>query len=230
MKREYGIDPGIEHYGYMLDPIGRTGNFSAAKRFIEEMPLVPTALELGIVKLEDVNRIKLLMESKGISRTSSRSTVETKSKSHVSTNGDRSHVSQFLSCPTDIHMEAAYKVLRYIKNNPGQEVDYRYESFLDSMDQDEKREHLLDIMLCERIANHDPQPEDPDIPYAEEFEYVSHGVYVSIPHPPLDILDHPSPYLFRVRGAFLYNEDGTTMCTIPKHYFESILARGDPGS
>lgn len=134
MKREYGIDPGIEHYGYMLDHIGRTGNFSAAKRFIEEMPFVPTARIWGsllnasrnhnditvaefaaeqIVKMEhdntgcyvlllnmyaeagrweDVNRIKLLMESKGISRTSSRSTVETKSKTHVFTNGDRSHV------------------------------------------------------------------------------------------------------------------------------------------
>ncbi|CAE6158591.1 unnamed protein product [Arabidopsis arenosa] len=134
MKREYGIDPGIEHYGYMLDLIGRTGNFSAAKRFIEEMPFLPTARIWGsllnasrnhnditvaefaaeqIFKMEhdntgcyvlllnmyaearrweDVNRIKLLMESKGISRTSSRSTVEAKSKTHVLTNGDRSHV------------------------------------------------------------------------------------------------------------------------------------------
>ncbi|XP_020874359.1 pentatricopeptide repeat-containing protein At4g35130, chloroplastic [Arabidopsis lyrata subsp. lyrata] len=134
MKREYGIDPGIEHYGYMLDLIGRTGNFSSAKRFIREMPFLPTARIWGsllnasrnhnditvaefaaeqIFKMEhdntgcyvlllnmyaearrweDVNRIKLLMESKGISRTSSRSTVEAKSKTHVLTNGDRSHV------------------------------------------------------------------------------------------------------------------------------------------
>ncbi|EOA16032.1 hypothetical protein CARUB_v10004161mg [Capsella rubella] len=134
MKREYGIDPGIEHYGYMLDLIGRTGNFSAAKRFIEEMPFVPTARIWGsllnasrnhnniniaesaaeqIFKMqhdntgcyvlllnmyaeaerwEDVNRIKLLMESKGISRRSSHSTVETKGKIHVFTNGDRSQV------------------------------------------------------------------------------------------------------------------------------------------
>ncbi|KAG7533570.1 Transcription factor MADS-box [Arabidopsis thaliana x Arabidopsis arenosa] len=33
-------------------------------------------------------------------------------------------LSQFLSCPTDIHMEAAYRVLRYIKNNPGQGLFY----------------------------------------------------------------------------------------------------------
>ncbi|CAN8229334.1 unnamed protein product [Cochlearia groenlandica] len=136
MKREYGIDPGIEHYGYMLDLIGRTGNLSAAKRFIEDMPFVPTARIWGSLlnasrnynditvaefaaeeifktehdntgcyvlmlnmyaeagRWEDVNRIKLLMESKGVSRTLSRSTVETKSKTqtHVFTNGDRSYV------------------------------------------------------------------------------------------------------------------------------------------
>lgn len=29
-------------------------------------------------------------------------------------------LSQFLSAPTDIHLQAAHKVLRYLKNNPGQ--------------------------------------------------------------------------------------------------------------
>ncbi|KAB2097586.1 hypothetical protein ERO13_A01G170800v2 [Gossypium hirsutum] len=43
MKSDYGIDPGIEHFGCMLDLIGRTGNLDLAKLFIEEMPLVPTA-------------------------------------------------------------------------------------------------------------------------------------------------------------------------------------------
>ncbi|KAF5751034.1 putative pentatricopeptide repeat-containing protein [Tripterygium wilfordii] len=43
MKREYGIDATIEHYGCMVDSLGRTGNLSSAKQFIEEMPLVPTA-------------------------------------------------------------------------------------------------------------------------------------------------------------------------------------------
>ncbi|KAE8690694.1 Pentatricopeptide repeat-containing protein [Hibiscus syriacus] len=43
MKRDYGINPGIEHFGCMLDLIGRTGNLDLAKHFIEEMPLVPTA-------------------------------------------------------------------------------------------------------------------------------------------------------------------------------------------
>ncbi|KAK6240710.1 Pentatricopeptide repeat - like 10 [Theobroma cacao] len=43
MKRDYGIDPGIEHFGCMLDLIGRTKNLDLAKNFIEEMPFVPTA-------------------------------------------------------------------------------------------------------------------------------------------------------------------------------------------
>ncbi|PQQ14466.1 pentatricopeptide repeat-containing protein [Prunus yedoensis var. nudiflora] len=43
MKLDYGIDPGIEHYGCMIDLLGRKGNLDQAKIFIEEMPLVPTA-------------------------------------------------------------------------------------------------------------------------------------------------------------------------------------------
>ncbi|KAM5562617.1 pentatricopeptide repeat-containing protein [Rosa sericea] len=43
MKLEYGIDPGIEHYGCMIDLLGRTGNLDQAKTFIDKMPLLPTA-------------------------------------------------------------------------------------------------------------------------------------------------------------------------------------------
>lgn len=43
MKRDYGIDPGIEHFGCMLDLIGRTRNLDLAKHFVEEIPFVPTA-------------------------------------------------------------------------------------------------------------------------------------------------------------------------------------------
>ncbi|ESQ53597.1 hypothetical protein EUTSA_v10024444mg [Eutrema salsugineum] len=152
MKREYGIDPGIEHYGYMLDLIGRTGNFSSAKRFIKEMPFVPTARIWGSLlnasrnhnnitvaefaaeqifkvehdntgcyvlllnmysdagRMEDVNRIRLLMNSKGISRKTSRSTVETKHRTHVFINGDRSHAE------TNKIYEVLYIVSRMIED------------------------------------------------------------------------------------------------------------------
>ncbi|XWS67702.1 hypothetical protein CRYUN_Cryun04dG0028600 [Craigia yunnanensis] len=43
MKRDYDIDPGIEHFGCMLDLIGRTRNLDLAKHFIKEIPFVPTA-------------------------------------------------------------------------------------------------------------------------------------------------------------------------------------------
>lgn len=33
-------------------------------------------------------------------------------------------LSQFLSAPTDVHLQAAHKVLRYLKNNPGQGLMY----------------------------------------------------------------------------------------------------------
>lgn len=34
------------------------------------------------------------------------------------------YLSQFLSSPTDIHLDTAYKVSRYIKKNPGQGLFY----------------------------------------------------------------------------------------------------------
>ncbi|KAG7578814.1 GAG-pre-integrase domain [Arabidopsis thaliana x Arabidopsis arenosa] len=37
-------------------------------------------------------------------------------------------LSQFLSCPTDIHMQAAHRVLRYLKGNPGQGLFYAADS------------------------------------------------------------------------------------------------------
>lgn len=42
MKKNYGLDPGIEHYGCMLDLLGRADDLDKAKSFIEEMPLTPT--------------------------------------------------------------------------------------------------------------------------------------------------------------------------------------------
>ncbi|XP_048623391.1 uncharacterized mitochondrial protein AtMg00810-like [Brassica napus] len=39
-------------------------------------------------------------------------------------------LSQFLSAPTDVHLQAAHKVLRYLKNNPGQGLMYSTSSEL----------------------------------------------------------------------------------------------------
>ncbi|KZV39344.1 pentatricopeptide repeat-containing protein chloroplastic [Dorcoceras hygrometricum] len=42
MKSDYEIDPGIEHYGCVLDMLGRMGNLDLAKSFIDGIPLKPT--------------------------------------------------------------------------------------------------------------------------------------------------------------------------------------------
>nr|UPT48635.1 pentatricopeptide repeat protein AaPPR525 [Agave angustifolia]UPT48675.1 pentatricopeptide repeat protein AaPPR587 [Agave angustifolia]UPT49466.1 pentatricopeptide repeat protein AaPPR536 [Agave angustifolia] len=43
MQKEFGIAPQIDHYGCMVDLLGRTGDLQQAIDFIEKMPLVPTA-------------------------------------------------------------------------------------------------------------------------------------------------------------------------------------------
>lgn len=43
MRRDYDITLGIEHYGCILDLIGRTRNLDHARNFIVELPLAPTA-------------------------------------------------------------------------------------------------------------------------------------------------------------------------------------------
>ncbi|XP_031494263.1 pentatricopeptide repeat-containing protein At4g35130, chloroplastic [Nymphaea colorata] len=43
MSEEYGISPQIEHYGCIIDLLGRMGCTDLAQSFIESMPLIPTA-------------------------------------------------------------------------------------------------------------------------------------------------------------------------------------------
>ncbi|XP_074586073.1 pentatricopeptide repeat-containing protein At4g35130, chloroplastic [Curcuma longa] len=43
MRLEYDMNPEIEHYGCMVDLLGRSGDLEAATNFINKMPMVPTA-------------------------------------------------------------------------------------------------------------------------------------------------------------------------------------------
>ena len=56
MKRDYDITPGIEHYGCILDLIGRTRNLDHAKNFILEMPPAPTARIWGSLLTSSRNK------------------------------------------------------------------------------------------------------------------------------------------------------------------------------
>ncbi|KAJ3689774.1 hypothetical protein LUZ61_018938 [Rhynchospora tenuis] len=47
MQKDYGLVPQTEHYVCMVDLIGRTGDFDETLRFIDEMPLAPSAAIWG---------------------------------------------------------------------------------------------------------------------------------------------------------------------------------------
>lgn len=47
MKENYGIEPGVEHYGSLVDLLGRSGRLAAAKDVIEKMPMKPSGSVWG---------------------------------------------------------------------------------------------------------------------------------------------------------------------------------------
>ncbi|RZC48535.1 hypothetical protein C5167_016962 [Papaver somniferum] len=138
MKTDYGIDPGIEHYGCMVDLLGRSGNLDLARNFVNGMPLVPTARIWGSLltasrnngdivlaeevaeqifslehdntgsyillsnmyaeagRWEDVERIRCLMNIKGLEQTIGISMIELNTKTCSFTNGDRSHSESYM--------------------------------------------------------------------------------------------------------------------------------------
>ncbi|CAL9155200.1 unnamed protein product [Musa hybrid cultivar] len=47
MKGVYGVEPRMEHYGTMVDLLGRAGRVEEAKRVVESMPFKPNRVVLG---------------------------------------------------------------------------------------------------------------------------------------------------------------------------------------
>lgn len=43
MKRDHGVEPRLEHFGCMVDLLGRAGKLEEAEKFIHEMPVKPNA-------------------------------------------------------------------------------------------------------------------------------------------------------------------------------------------
>uniref|UniRef100_A0A0D9WXU3 DYW domain-containing protein n=1 Tax=Leersia perrieri TaxID=77586 RepID=A0A0D9WXU3_9ORYZ len=133
MKREFGIEPGVEHYGCMVDLLGRAGCLDEAYGLIKDMKVKPDAAiwgallsacrihknvelaEISVKRLfeldttnsgyyvllsniyaeagmwKDVERIRLLVKTRGIEKPPGYSKVELKGYTHLFYVGDKSH-------------------------------------------------------------------------------------------------------------------------------------------
>ncbi|KAL6611385.1 hypothetical protein ACP70R_039313 [Stipagrostis hirtigluma subsp. patula] len=133
MKREFGIEPGVEHYGCMVDLLGRAGCLDEAYSLTKEMKVKPDAamwgallsacrihknVELAEISAKrlfeldatnsgyyvllsniyaeagmwkDVERMRVLVKTRGIEKPPGYSSVELKGKTHLFYVGDKSH-------------------------------------------------------------------------------------------------------------------------------------------
>ncbi|KAK4786437.1 hypothetical protein SAY86_003126 [Trapa natans] len=77
MKKVYGIEPQLEHYGCMVDLYGRAGQLTEALEFINKMPIEPHTAAWGA--LLNACKIHKNME---IGKLASRNIVELEAKNH----------------------------------------------------------------------------------------------------------------------------------------------------
>ncbi|KAL6899396.1 hypothetical protein ACP4OV_006054 [Aristida adscensionis] len=133
MRKEFGIEPGVEHYGCMVDLLGRAGCLDEAYGLIKEMKVKPDAamwgallsacrihknVELAEISAKrlfeldatnsgyyvllsniyaeagmwkDVERMRVLVKTRGIEKPPGYSSVELKGKTHLFYVGDKSH-------------------------------------------------------------------------------------------------------------------------------------------
>uniref|UniRef100_A0ACD5YM67 Uncharacterized protein n=1 Tax=Avena sativa TaxID=4498 RepID=A0ACD5YM67_AVESA len=133
MKKEFGIEPGVEHLGCMVDLLGRAGCLDEAYGLIKEMKIKPDAalwgallsacrihknVELAEISAKrlfeldttncgyyvllsniyaeagmwkDVERMRVLVKTRGIEKPPGYSSVELKGKTHVFYVGDNIH-------------------------------------------------------------------------------------------------------------------------------------------
>ncbi|PUZ69317.1 hypothetical protein GQ55_2G098200 [Panicum hallii var. hallii] len=133
MRKEFGIEPGIEHYGCMVDLLGRAGCLDEAHGLIKEMKVKPDAAMWGAllsacrihknVELaeiaanrlfeldatnsgyyvllsniyaeagmwKDVERMRILVKTRGVEKPPGYSSVELKGKTHLFYVGDKRH-------------------------------------------------------------------------------------------------------------------------------------------
>ncbi|XWS56110.1 hypothetical protein CRYUN_Cryun09bG0058200 [Craigia yunnanensis] len=99
MKRDYDIEPQLEHYGCVVDLLGRAGKLAEAEKFVLEMPVKPNApiwgALLGACRIhrnaEIAERVGNMMKEKGVKKPPGYSLIEVDGKVHNFTMGDKSH-------------------------------------------------------------------------------------------------------------------------------------------
>lgn len=136
MRKEFGIEPGVEHYGCMVDLLGRAGCLDEAYGLIQEMKVNPDAAMwgslLGACRIhknvelagiaanrlfeldatncgyyvllsniyaeagmwKDVERMRVLVKTRGLEKPPGYSSVELKGKTHLFYVGDKRHPQQ----------------------------------------------------------------------------------------------------------------------------------------
>ncbi|THG00517.1 hypothetical protein TEA_004012 [Camellia sinensis var. sinensis] len=106
MERDYGVVPEIEHYGCMIDLLGRGGRLKEAFKLVRSMPMEPNAIiwgtllgacrmhnAVGYAKevLDHVASVRLQMKNTGTQKPSGASSIELDDDVHEFTVLDRSH-------------------------------------------------------------------------------------------------------------------------------------------
>uniref|UniRef100_A0A2N9IXV9 AB hydrolase-1 domain-containing protein n=1 Tax=Fagus sylvatica TaxID=28930 RepID=A0A2N9IXV9_FAGSY len=86
MKKLFGIDPGREHYGCIIDLLGRAGKLDQAMKLIHEMGCEPDA-----VTWRALLEVRRNMKARGVRKEPGCSWIEVDKKIHAFILGDNSH-------------------------------------------------------------------------------------------------------------------------------------------
>ncbi|KFK38726.1 hypothetical protein AALP_AA3G152500 [Arabis alpina] len=90
---DYGIKPDTEHYGCIVDMLGRAGRIEEAFEFVKSMPSEPTAGVLGSLlgRWEEVNNLRALMIQKAVTKEPGRSWIQHEQTLNYFHANDRTH-------------------------------------------------------------------------------------------------------------------------------------------
>ncbi|KAK7857568.1 pentatricopeptide repeat-containing protein [Quercus suber] len=102
MESKYGIEPRIEHYGCMVDLLGRSGYLQEALELVKQMPFEPNAAIWGLFLLppmftvmlsrwNDSGMVRKVMRDTGVKKMPGGSFIEVSNRVHEFIAGEKSH-------------------------------------------------------------------------------------------------------------------------------------------